>query len=244
MSEAKPLILVIEDEEEISSLVAEELENAGMNVQVFHKVANVLPFLKGNFVNLMLLDVGLPDGTGFDALRQARDAGFQTPAIFLTANTTERDRVTGLDIGADDYVAKPFSFPELIARIKAVLRRTETAQDQKVTQNAQITEEPFTFCGATVNPSRLEMDFPDGATEKIGKKELGITHYLANHTGNVITRRALIHAVWGIHADVKSRSLDQYVVKIRNLLSQHNCSDAAFKTIHGVGYLYEPDKGP
>jgi DNA-binding response OmpR family regulator len=242
MSLAKPLILCIEDEEPISSLISEGLEASGMLVQTFGTIGQILPFLKKNHVNLILLDVGLPDGSGFEALQQVREAGYKTPVIFLTANHTEADRVRGLSLGADDFVGKPFSMPELEARIRAVLRRTETADDLKVSENVELTDEPFPFCGCTVDPQRMCLHFPGGTTEPIGKKELGIMHYLASNASNVITRRALIHAVWGVHADIKSRSLDQYVVKIRNHLARHECPDDAFKTIHGIGYIYEPAK--
>ncbi len=234
MSKAKPLILILEDEKKIADMVVEILEQNEMHTQVFHKVANVLPFLKKNYVNLMLLDVSLPDGTGFDALQLARNEGIQTPAIFLTATNTEADKVRGLNLGADDYIPKPFSFAELLARINAVLRRTETLHDNKVTQNVSVSTEPFDFCGAEINPTRLEAAFPGDVIEKIGKKELGILRYLYDNKGEVITRRALIHAVWGEHADVKSRSLDQYIVKIRDLLSKHGLNKDEFRTIHGV----------
>jgi DNA-binding response OmpR family regulator len=146
-------------------------------------------------------------------------------------------------MGGDDYITKPFSFPELIARINAVLRRAETAKDFQITQNARLTEEPFAFCGAEINPLRLEANFPDGETEKIGRKELGIMIYLVSNPGTVLTRRSLIHAVWGVHADIKSRSLDQYIVKIRDLLARHQCTADCFRTIHGVGYIYDESAG-
>jgi len=243
MPEAKPLILVLEDEKELSALIVEELQRAGMDTQPFYKTASVLPFLKRSHANLLLLDVGLPDGTGFDVLHEVRKNDIETPVIFLTANDDEASKVRGLDLGADDYIGKPFSFPELIARIHAVLRRTETAKDARITRNVTVTAEPFEFCGCTVTPERLEIRFPDGQAQSLGRKELGILPHVAANAGSIITRRELIHAVWGIHADVKSRSLDQYIVKIRDMLTKHDCSTDAFRTIHGVGYFYEADSG-
>ncbi|MGF1452203.1 MAG: response regulator transcription factor [Opitutales bacterium] len=242
MSQAKPLILIVEDEPPIADLLAEELEAAGMTPHVFHNCGPVRGFLERNFVNLLLLDVGLPDGTGFDILSQAREDRHQTPVIFLTANSAEEDRVKGLNLGADDYIAKPFSVPELLARIRAVLRRTETARDYFVTENTDLLEEPFDFAGATVNPRNLTMGFPDGSVVELGKKELGIVHYLASHRGEVVPRAALIHAVWGPHADLKSRSLDQYIVKVRNSISKHGGDSERLRTVHGVGYAFD-EKG-
>ncbi len=238
--EAKPLILICEDEKEIAEMVADHLESVDMLPQMFHRGENAIRFLKSNHANLMLLDVNLPDTTGFQLIEELRQNNIQVPIIFVTAHNSEVSKVKGLDLGADDYLTKPFSLPELTARIKAVLRRTETAKDQHITNNVEITEKPFDFCGSSVNPTRMEIEFPDGSSEKIGRKELGIISYLVSYPNTVLTRRSLIHAVWGVHADVRSRSLDQYVVKIRNLLSAHECNTDIFRTVHGVGYIYDP----
>jgi len=237
---SKPLIVIVEDEKELANMIAEQLEDSGMMTQVYHRAANASRFLQNNFANLLLLDVNLPDDTGFGLLEDLNKKNISVPTIFLTASNSEIHKVRGLDMGGDDYITKPFSFPELIARIHAVLRRAETAQDQKVTKNARLDEEPFQFCEATVNPTRMEIHFPDGKSEKVGKKELGIMSFLVSNPSTVITRKNLIHSVWGIHADVRSRSLDQYIVKIREAFSRHNCELGAFRTIHGVGYLYDP----
>lgn len=238
--EAKPLIIICEDEKEIAEMVADHLESVDMLPQMFHRGEHAIRFLKSNHANLMLLDVNLPDTTGFQLIEELRQNNIQVPIIFVTAHNSEVSKVKGLDLGADDYLTKPFSLPELTARIKAVLRRTETAKDQHITNNVEITEKPFDFCGANVNPTRMEIEFPDGVSEKIGRKELGIISYLVSYPNTVLTRRSLIHAVWGVHADVRSRSLDQYVVKIRNLLSAHECNTDIFRTVHGVGYIYDP----
>lgn len=239
----KPLILVVEDDKDIAALIAEQLEAHGMLVQVYHRAAHVHRFLQSNFANLMLLDLNLPDSSGFSVMEELRKANILVPTIFLTADDSEIYKVKGLEMGGDDYITKPFSFPELIARIHAVLRRAETARDNLITRNASITQEPFDFCGAEVHPEKLQILFPDGQTQKIGRKELGILTYLVDHSDSVLTRRNLIHAVWGIHADPRSRSLDQYIVKIRNAYSSHGLELDAFKTIHGVGYIYTPNEG-
>ncbi len=237
----KPLVLIVEDEKELASLIAEQLEMAGMMTQVYHRASNVPRFLNKNFANLLLLDVNLPDSSGFALLDDLKKQNMQIPVIFLTASTSEVHKVKGLDMGGDDYITKPFSFPELIARINAVLRRAETSQDYHITKNAKLSQESFDFCRATVNPTRLEVGFPNGKSEKIGRKELGILTYLVSNQGSVLTRRSLIHAVWGIHADVRSRSLDQYIVKIRDIFKSHECEMDSFRTIHGVGYIYDPE---
>ncbi len=239
MAKTKPLILIVEDEKELATLLAEQLEQAGMVTQVFYKCAPVVRYLSKNFANLMLLDINLPDGSGLNLADELRRSNINVPIIFLTASNNEVHKVKGLELGGDDFVTKPFSFAELIARIHAVLRRSETSHDTHITKNARLDEESFPFCGAEVNPQRMEILFPDGQTEKIGRKELGILVYLASNPDLILTRRSLIHAVWGEHADVRSRSLDQYIVKIREAFGRHTLDLAAFRTIHGVGYIYD-----
>jgi len=243
MANPKPLILIVEDDPELANLISDQLESSGMLTQVHHRAANVTRYLQNNFANLMLLDVNLPDQSGFGLVETLRKENIELPIIFLTGNDSETDRVRGLEMGGDDYIVKPFSFSELVARINAVLRRAETSKDAKVTKNASVTEEPFDFQGAKVNPERMEINFPDGKLEKIGRKELGILAFLNANPDTVITRRTLIHGVWGIHADVRSRSLDQYIVKVRSLYQNHGLNLDAFKTIHGVGYIYNTKDG-
>jgi DNA-binding response OmpR family regulator len=239
-SAPKPLILVVEDEEELAKLIAIHLEEAGMQTQVYNRCAHALRFLKKNFANLLLLDVNLPDQSGFQLLDELKKSDIAIPTIFVTGNSLETSKVRGLEMGGDDYVTKPFSYPELVARIHAVLRRAESVTDYNVTKNAKVNDQPFEFCGAKVTPDRLEIEFPSATITKIGRKELGILSYLNDNQGVVITRKALIHAVWGIHADVKSRSLDQYIVKVRDLFKTNGLSLDTFRTVHSVGYIFDP----
>jgi DNA-binding response OmpR family regulator len=239
-SEPKPLIVIVEDEVELAALLAAHLEKAGMHTQICNRAEHALKFLKKNFANLVLLDINLPDRTGFQLVEELKSEDVSVPIIFVTGNIEEPSRVKGLDIGADDYVTKPFSYTELVARIRAVLRRTENIKDLNVTKNVKISDAPFDFCGAHVTPVRLEISFPDSTVMKIGRKELGILAYLNAHPGEIITRKALIHSVWGMHADVKSRSLDQYIVKVRDLFTEHGLSLDAFRTVHGIGYIFDP----
>ncbi len=239
-TEAKPLIVIVEDEAELAALIAQHLERAGMHTQICNRVQHALKFLKKNFANLVLLDINLPDQTGFALVEELKAADISIPVIFLTGNVEEMSKVKGLEVGGDDYVTKPFSYNELVARIRAVLRRTESKGDLNVTKNVKLTDEPFEFCGARVTPERLEIEFPNSPVEKLGRKELGILAYLNSHAGQVITRKALIHSVWGVHADVRSRSLDQYIVKVRDLFAAHGLELNAFRTVHGIGYIFDP----
>ena len=212
-----------------------------MVTQVCNRAMHAARFLKKNFANLMLLDVNLPDQTGFALMEELRASDIAVPTIFLTGNTLEVNKVKGLDLGGDDYITKPFGYAELVARIRAVLRRAESKTDLNVTKNVKVNDDPFEFAGARVTPVRLEITFPDGHVQKLGRKELGILAYLASNRGVVITRKALIHSVWGIHADVRSRSLDQYIVKVRDLFLEHAIKLDMFRTVHGVGYIFDPE---
>ncbi|MFM9091446.1 MAG: response regulator transcription factor [Verrucomicrobiota bacterium] len=239
-TQPKPLIVVVEDQPELAALVATHLERAEMNAQVCHRGQHALRFLQKNFANLVLLDINRPDQSGFDLAEQLKAADINVPIIFLTGNVEEESKVRGLELGGDDYITKPFSYAELVARIRAVLRRAEVKADLNITKNVKVNDEPFEFCGARVQPQRLEVSFPSGVNAAIGRKELGILAYLNGSAGQVVPRKALIHAVWGVHADVKSRSLDQYVAKIRDLFSDQGMSLEQFRTVHGVGYIFDP----
>jgi DNA-binding response OmpR family regulator len=238
----KPLILIVEDEPELANIIAQQLESVGMQTQVYHRCALALRFLKKNFANLVLLDITLPDQDGFSFLDELKRSEVNVPVIFLTGNDSEVSKVKGLDLGADDYVTKPFSAAELIARIHAVLRRAESSHDFNVTKNARISDSPFAFEGASIDPRTLTATFTDGTTEKLGRKEFGIIAYLASNPGVIITRKNLIHSVWGLHADVRSRSLDQYIVKIRDLFGRKGRPLGNLRTVHGIGYEFSPSE--
>jgi DNA-binding response OmpR family regulator len=239
----KPLIVVVEDEPDLATLVAQYLERADMRVQVCNRAAHAFKFLQKNFANLVLMDLVLPDQPGFELYEELRAANINVPVIFITGNLVEEaSKVHGLDSGGDAYITKPFSYAELVARIKAVLRRADYKDDSSLTKNVKVSDEPFDFCGAKVVPIRLEISFSESDVVKVGRKELGILSYLNDHHGEVITRKALIHSVWGQHADVKSRSLDQYVVKVRELFKRKGLDLSDFRTVHGIGYIFDPKK--
>jgi len=241
-AEPRPLIVVVEDDDELCRLICMQLEEAGMQTQAYNRCAPALRFLQRNFANLLLLDLHLPDSTGFQLLTELKQLDIHVPTIFLTGSAIETDKIKGLEMGGDDYITKPFSYAEVVARINAVLRRSEGQHDFNLTKNVRTVDGPFEFLGSQVHPDRLEIDFPNGGKHKIGRKELGILAYLHTHRHAVITRKELIHSVWGIHADIRSRSLDQYIVKIRSAFEENGLSLDSFKTVHGIGYIFEPPK--
>ena len=236
----KPLVVIIEDERGLAALLTEQLETAGFVTQVFHKGATALKFIGENHVHLVLLNPALPDVDGWELLQSIRRMTLGPAVIFLSGLKLPGQAARALDLGADDFVAKPHDQDELIARIHAVLRRSETAGDSRLTRNADLATGVFLFNGAEVHPERLELVFGPNKKCKLGRKELGILYHLHANPGVIISRHSLIHAVWGVHADIRSRSLDQYVAKIRDAFEDHGRKLDSLRTIHGIGYWYEP----
>ena len=128
-SEPKPLIVIVEDEAELATLIANHLEKAGMHTQICTRASHAMKFLEKNFANLILMDINLPDQSGFALAEELKAEEINVPIIFLTGNVEENSKVHGLDMGGDDYITKPFSYAEVVARIRAVLRRTEAKTD-------------------------------------------------------------------------------------------------------------------
>lgn len=236
----RPLIVIVEDERSLAASLHHQLEEAGFAAQTFHKGATALKFIEENHVHLVLLDPTLPDLDGHTVLERIRQAGNPSAVIFLSGVKSPAAVVKALEAGADDYIGKPHYPEELVARIHAVLRRSETAGDSRLTRNADLATSVFHFNGAEVHPERLELVFGPGKRRKLGRKEIGILYHLHANPGVIISRNSLIHAVWGVHANVRSRSLDQYIAKIREAFQQLGRGLECFRTIHGIGYWYEP----
>jgi len=239
----KPLVVIIEDDRSLAAALADQLLNAGLSTQVFHKGATALKFVGESYVHLVLLDPSLPDLDGLAVLDKIRRLSHSPAVIFLSAQREGHHVAQALEAGADDFVGKPHHPDELVARIRAVLRRSETAGDSRLTVNAALGTSVFPFNGAEVHPERLEIVFAGNKKRKLGRKELGILYHLHANPGVIISRHSLIHAVWGVHADIRSRSLDQYIAKIRDAYADHGRSLDCLRTIHGIGYWYEPAVG-
>ena len=236
----RPLIVIVEDDRSLAVTLHQQLTDAGFATQTFHKGATALKFIEENHVHLVLLDPTLPDVDGLTVLERIRQSGAPAAVIFLSSVKTPTAVVKALEAGADDFVGKPHHPEELAARIQAVLRRSETAGDSRLTRNADLATNVFHFSGAEVHPERLELVSGPGKSCKLGRKEIGILYHLHANPGVIISRNSLIHAVWGVHANVRSRSLDQYIAKIREAFQKLGRGLDCFRTIHGIGYWYEP----
>jgi DNA-binding response OmpR family regulator len=227
-------IFVVEDDSDISRLVRHNLETAGYRVKTFSTTSQVLAEAQRERPSLFLLDIMVPGGDGLELCRQIRQAGTPLagiPIIFLTAKTEETDRIVGLEIGADDYITKPFSPRELVARVKAVLRRSERPLPPAVINAGDL----------EINSSAMTL-VVRGAPVVTTTTEFRLLHHLAGHAGQVFTRDQLLDAVWRDTSFVSPRSVDVYVRKLREKIERDPENPRYLRTVRGAGYRFEVPK--
>jgi len=221
-------ILVVEDEPDMQSGIKDNLEFEGYEVDTASDGQEGLHKILSNTFDLVLLDVMLPHISGFDVCKKARHEDNNTPIIFLTAKGEEIDKVIGLESGGDDYLTKPFSLRELLARVKAVLRRTERQNPEQPTQSITI--------------GKLNVDFNtytatiDGTQVKMTSKEFEILNYLLKHKNATISRDSLLDAVWGYDFQPTARTIDNFILKLRQKIEDNPNDPQIILTIHGLGY--------
>ena len=223
-----PRILVVEDEPDIAAIVVDYLRHAGYTVEHQAEGRAALASLITTPPDLTLLDIMLPGIDGLEILRQAR-RHTQHPIIMLTARVEEVDRLIGLELGADDYICKPFSPREVVARVKAVLRRGQPEQQDN---------DMLSFPGLTISLSRYEVLY-QGKQVEMPPKEIELFYFLASHPNTVFTREQLLEKVWGFDYFGDSRTVDVHVKRLREKLT--DCEDLGWsiKTVWSVGYKFE-----
>jgi DNA-binding response OmpR family regulator len=231
---AGPLIFVVEDEADIARLIAHNLQSAGFQVQRFMSAASVLSEAVREMPALFLLDVMLPGTDGFELCRQIRQIPplAATPIIFLTAKKAEADRIKGLEFGADDYITKPFSPRELVARIRSVLRGLGY-----VSPEAEI----LRLGELELNISSMDVQV-QGRNVLTTAREFRLLEYLATHRGRVLTRDQLLDAVWKETPFVTPRSIDVYIRRLREKIESDPRHPKYLKTLRGIGYRFEVPK--
>lgn len=229
-------VFVLEDDTDISRLVQYQLERAGFAVKPYAAIGSIVQDAERARPALFLLDVMVPGGDGMDLCRRLRlnPVLSSVPIIFLTARAAENDRVQGLELGADDYITKPFGTRELIARVRAVLRRFERPE----TPNglSTLTVEDLIIDGSAMQLSVKGELIPTTATE------FRLLDYLARHPGRVFSRDQLLDAVWGDARFVTPRSVDVYVRRIREKIEADPETPRYLKTMRGAGYRFEIPK--
>ena len=222
-------ILIVEDEAPMLQGLKDNLEFEGYEVDTAPEGNEGLQKILTNSYDLVLLDVMLPNISGFDICRNARKEGITIPIILLTAKGEEIDKVLGLELGADDYITKPFSLRELLARIKAVMRRTEGSK--KSTSGG----EKIAFGRLMVNFKTYEA-YHEDTEVKMSHKEFEILHYLFDHANETVHRDDLMSKVWGIDYDITTRTVDNFILKLRQKIEQDMNSPKYILTVHGIGY--------
>ena len=215
-------VLIVEDEARIASFLTKGLKAAGFTPRVVAKGGEAVEAVLLGGIDLVLLDVGLPDIDGFEVLERLRGQGVRTPIIMLTARSSVADRVAGLEIGADDYMPKPFSFEELVARIRLRLRppAAESAADRNLVEH-----------NGLVLDLRTRRVSADGHWVDLSAREFSLAETFMRHPGQVLSREQLLARVWGLDFDPGSNVVDVYVSYLRGKLGKNR-----LETVRGVGY--------
>jgi len=226
-------LLIVDDEPSVVDVVRSRFEREGFAVSEAGTGVEALRRLREETYDLVLLDVGLPGIDGFETLRQIRAGGHDQPVLMLTARGDEVDRVVGLELGADDYVVKPFSPRELVARVRALLRRTAEASRLRL----QMGESAPAVSGLVLDVARRRATFRD-VVLTLRPKEFDLLTYLASHPGQVFTREILLAQVWGYDEYVDARTVDVHVRRLRAKLSEIDPEANVIQTEWGIGYRF------
>lgn len=224
-----PKILIVEDDPHILLGLEEVLRSESYDVAVCNRGDQALAAFNKHHPALVVLDVMLPGMSGYDVCRELRSKQVTTPVLMLTAKGQELDKVVGLDLGADDYVTKPFGVRELLARIHALLRRTS-----KPVSNAD-QEGSFKIGSAMIDPRTFQAR-RGKRTERLTPKELKLLQLFHAHPGKVLSRDRLLSEVWGYNYYGTTRTLDQVIVQLRKKLGDNTGEPRHLLTVHGIGY--------
>lgn len=225
-------VLVVEDDPAILRGLADNLRFEGYEVFTAPDGEAGARQQKTHKPDLIVLDLMMPRLGGLELCRRLRGEGVHTPILMLTAKSEEADRVTGLDFGADDYVTKPFSVKELLARIRALLRRAQPQQDLP---------DQLRFGNVEIDFRRYEAR-KDGKVVEMTRKEFAVLRFLASRSGEAVTRDELLNEVWGYEAYPVSRTVDNHMAGLRAKLEADPAEPAHIRTVHGVGYRFVGDE--
>ncbi len=221
-------ILLVDDEPKIAALARDYLEHAGFAVIVAGDGPGAVVLARSRRPDLVVLDLGLPGLDGLDVARALRRDS-DVPIVMLTARTDEADRIAGLELGADDYVTKPFSPRELVARVRAILRRTELA--------TSLADAPIRILDVELDPARLRASIA-GRPVDLTPTEFTLLSTLARQPGRVFTRSQLLDAIHGLAFEAYERAIDGHVKNLRRKLEADPAHPRYLQTVHGVGYRF------
>ncbi len=224
----KRKILIIDDDKDLSMIIADMLNDYGYEVQLAPDSETAFELLKNNSFQLILLDINLPDAIGFDVCRELRRIS-SVPVIFASARTSETDRVSGLDIGGDDYISKPFSMKELLSRINALIRRTYGFAD---------VNKSVSFGNITVDTGARTVT-KNGNPVNLSLREFDLLAYLCEHPDIALNKEKLLSEVWGTYTEVSPATLAVHIRWLREKLEDDPADPKYIKTVYKTGYILE-----
>lgn len=221
-------VLIIDDDEDLSIIITDMLESYGYAVTCAGDSETAFDLLSENTYHIILLDINLPDSDGFELCRELRKSS-DIPVIFASARTSETDRITGYDIGGDDYLPKPYSMKELLSHIKAIIRRTYGLSSQ---------DRIFSFGNVEVNISARTVN-KGGKSISLSLREFDLLSYLCEHKNTAIEKEKLLSQVWGAFTMVESSTLTVHIRWLREKLEDNPAKPEFIKTVYRVGYMLE-----
>jgi two-component system alkaline phosphatase synthesis response regulator PhoP len=226
-------ILVVEDDRAILDGLRAALAAEGYEVECVPDGRSGLDRVRAGAPSLLILDIMLPGMSGFEVAKKLRDEGRALPIILLTARSEEDDRVLGLELGADDYVTKPFSVRELLARVRSILRRTRPATPTH--------SQSYRFGDVSVDFKRQAVKKAGRAVE-LSAREFRILSYFIDHAGEMLSREQLLSEIWGYDAFPTTRTVDNHILRLRKKIEDDPESPRFILTQRGAGYVFEPDR--
>ena len=224
-------VVIVEDEVKIAELLRDYCEQAGYDTLLFHDGDEAHAWLQHYPARMVLLDLMLPGENGYEICRKVKKEKPELPVIMITARGSEIDKIAGLDIGADDYLTKPFSIPELLARIRAVLRRSGTEHNNL---------EEYIFGNVRLDFRKMHA-YVDNKEIKLSSKEFAIMRYFIQRAGEVIPRQELLEEVWGYDVTPDTRTVDNFIVDLRKKLEKIPSNPIHITSVRGAGYRFNPE---
>ncbi|PZA07061.1 MULTISPECIES: response regulator transcription factor [unclassified Meiothermus] len=227
-------VLIVEDERVLAEVLADNLREEGLEVTVARDGESALRLWQCFQPDLVILDVMLPRLSGLDVCRRMRTQGDRTPVLFLSAKGQPEERVEGLRAGGDDYMGKPFHLPELLLRVQNMLSRLQWGREE-------VTPAELSFGGHQVDFRTWNATLADGRVEPLGEREIGILKLFAERAGEVVSRDEILDRVWGGDIFPSSRTVDNFIVRLRKLFEPDPAHPIYLHTVWGVGYRFTPE---
>lgn len=224
----KKQILIIEDDSDLALITRDMLENYGYEVEIAGNCEEAFDLLTDRQFKLLLMDINLPDGSGFDVCRELRRMS-RVPVLFASARTSEDDKIKGLDMGGDDYLAKPYSLRELLARVNALIRRAYGAGE----------DAPVYKFGKIKVDVGMRTVVKDGAEVKLALREFDLLAYLCAHPNQALSKDELLHEVWSAFSEAESATVAVHIRWLREKLEKDPAKPEYIKTVRGIGYQLE-----